>query len=126
MLHHLDTAITRREILRLSAAGVAGASLSGWMGLLADHAARAAAPLPNFVVTGALAGKNSFLTDAGYRGSRHEPLVLNNPGQGLENLKPPVLADDFDDRAGVLDQLEQNFARTSQAGAATAHATSFR
>src|SRR5262245_52798443 len=230
-------AITRREIMRLSAAGVAGASLSGWMGTLARHAAAAGpakrpkscillwmaggpshhdtfdpkpdapedirgelkaidtsvpgiqvserfpkfaklmqhaailrgmssdegdhgrarifvhtgykpgagglrypllgstvaaelgqpdAPLPNFVVTGALAGKNAFLTDAGYRGPRHEPLVLNNPGQGLENLNPPVPADDFDDRAGVLDKLEQNFARTSQSGAAAAHAATFR
>ena len=71
-------------------------------------------PLPNFVVTGTLAGKAIFLTDAGYRGPRHEPLVLNNPSQGLENLKPPCPADDFDDRAGVLDKLEQGFARTSQ------------
>src|ERR1043166_3278798 len=43
MWNHLDRAISRREIMRLSAAGVAGASLSGWFGLLADHAARAAA-----------------------------------------------------------------------------------
>ena len=41
-MHQLT--ITRRELMRLSAAGVAGASLSGWFGLLADHAARAAAP----------------------------------------------------------------------------------
>jgi hypothetical protein len=228
---------TRREMMRLSAAGVAGASLSGWMGVLANHAARAAAParpkscillwmpggpshhdtfdpkpdapddirgdlkaiatsvpgiqicekfprlaqqmqhaailrgmstdepehgraryfvhtgykpgfgglrypilgsmvsaelgqpdsaLPNFVVTGTLAGKNSFLTDAGYRGSRHEPLILTQPNQGLENLKPTVSAEEFDDRAGVLDQLEQGFARASGSGAAEAHATTFR
>ena len=83
-------------------------------------------PLPNYVVTGTLAGKNNFMTDAGYRGPRHEPLVLNNPGQGLENLNPPVAADDFDDRASVLDKLEKGFARTSQASAATAHATTFQ
>jgi hypothetical protein len=233
-----NNTITRREIMRLSAAGVAGASMSGWFGTLAEHAARAAEPakrpkscillwmaggpshhdtfdpkpdapveirgelkaiatsvpgiqvcekfprfaqlmkhaallrgmstdeaehgrariyvhtgykpgfgglrypllgstvsaelgrpefpLPNFVVAGALAGKNNFLTDAGYRGPRHEPLVLNNPGQGLENLKPALPADDFDDRAGVLDKLEQDFARTSQSSAASAHATTFR
>ncbi|OAI54947.1 hypothetical protein AYO44_13910 [Planctomycetaceae bacterium SCGC AG-212-F19] len=231
--------ISRRELMRLSAAGVAGASLSGWLGLLAQHAARAAAPparpkscillwmnggpshhdtfdpkpdaaddirgdlkaiatsvpgiqicekfprfaqqlkhaallrgmtsdegdhgraryyvhtgykpgfgglrypllgsmvsaelgrpefpLPNYVVTsGAPAGKFSFLTDAGYRGSRHVPLVLNTPNQGLENLNSTVPADDFDDRAGVLDKLEQGFARTTQADAASAHATTFR
>jgi uncharacterized protein (DUF1501 family) len=238
MWNHLDKALTRREVLRLSAAGVAGASLSGWLGLLAQHAARAAepparqkscillwmsggpshhdtfdpkpdapaevrgdlqaiatsvpgiqvcekfprfarlmqhaallrgmstdepehgrariyvhtgykpgaggvthpllgstvsaelgrpdSPLPNFVVSGTLAGKANFLTDAGYRGPRHVPLVLNNPGQGLENLKPSGSADDFDDRAGVLEQLEQGFARTTQADAAAAHGTTFR
>jgi hypothetical protein len=94
--------------------------------LVSAELGRPDAPLPNFVVTGALAGKNNFLTDAGYRGPRHEPLVLNNPSQGLENLNAPVSADDFDDRASVLDKLEQGFARTSAAGAAASHATTFR
>src|SRR5262245_50094269 len=218
MWNSLDRSITRREILRLSAAGVAGASLSGWFGLLAEHAARAAAPprrmkscvllwmdggpshhdtfdpkpeaaaefrgdlkaidttvsgiqvsekfprfarlmkhaallrgmsteegdhararvhlhtgykpgqggtnyptlgstvgaelprpdspLPNFVVTGAAGPKTSFLIDPGYRGATHQPLVLNDPGQGLENLKPQASAEDFDDRASVLEKLE--------------------
>lgn len=44
MWNHPNKALTRREILRLSAAGVAGASLSGWLGLLAQHAARAEEP----------------------------------------------------------------------------------
>src|SRR4051794_33649141 len=43
MRNRLDGSITRRELMQLSAAGVAGASLSGWFGLLAEHA-RAAAP----------------------------------------------------------------------------------
>src|SRR5438552_384631 len=33
-------ALTRRELLRLSAAGVVGASMSGWFDLLAAHAAQ--------------------------------------------------------------------------------------
>src|SRR5436305_9927796 len=44
-MRNLHNAITRREVMRLSAAGVAGASLSGWFGVLAEHAARAAAPV---------------------------------------------------------------------------------
>src|SRR3954467_9711525 len=39
-----NNAVSRREIMRLSAAGVAGASVSGWFGTLAEHAARAAVP----------------------------------------------------------------------------------
>jgi len=238
MANYLGNAISRRELLRLSAAGVAGASMSGWLGVLANHAVRAAEtparkkacillwmdggpshhdtfdpkpdapadvrgelkaintsvpgiqitekfprfaghmqhaailrsmtsdepdhgrarvfvhtgykpgvggvrypslgstvsaelgdpkfPLPNFVVTGTAMEKATFLTDAGYRGPSHVPLALNSPSQGLENLRPLVPADDFDDRAGVLDQLEQGFARTSRSAAATAHATTFR
>lgn len=235
MGQYRDQTITRREMLRLAAAGVAGASQSGWLGTLAAHAAqtrvrpkscillwmdggpshhdtfdpkpdapadvrgelqaiatsvpgiqvcekfpklarlmqhaallrgmstdeaehgrarfyvhtgykpgfsglrypilgsmvsaelgRPDASLPNFVVAGAAGGKASFLTDAGYRGARHEPLILNNPGQGLEHLNAPVPDDDFADRASVLDQLEQSFARTTQSGAAAAHATTYR
>jgi hypothetical protein len=238
MRKHLDESITRREIMRLAAAGVAGASVSGWFGLLAEHAARAAAPparkkscillwmdggpshhdtfdpkpdapsdvrgelkaintsvagiqvsekfprfarlmqhaallrgmsteegdhnrarvhlhtgyrpgaggttypglgstvaaelprpnspLPNFVVTGTPGAKVSFLTDPGYRGAGYQPLVLNDPGQGLENLKPATSAKDFDDRASVLEQLEEGFARTSRARAAAAHQATFR
>jgi hypothetical protein len=237
MLSQFDATITRREIMRLSAAGIAGASMSGWFGTLAEHAARAAEPakrpkscvllwmnggpshhdtfdpkpdaaadirgelkaidtsvpdiqvterfpkfaklmqhaailrgmstdepehgrarmfvhtgykpgaggttypilgstvsaelgrpdfpLPNFVVTGTLAGKANFITETGYRGARHVPLVLNSPSQGLENIKPGG-ADDFDDRADVLAQLEQGFAKSTGAGAADAHGTAFR
>jgi hypothetical protein len=229
---------TRREIMRLSAAGVAGASLSGWLGVLAEHAARAAEPakrpkscillwmdggpshhdtfdpkpdapadvrgelkaidtsvpgiqvserfprfaklmqhaallrgmttdepehgraryyvhtgykpgagglrypllgstvsaelgqpdfpLPNYVVCGTLGGKANFLTDAGYRGTAHQPLVLPTPNQGLENLKPSGAEDEFADRTDVLEQLEKSFARTSQSGAAAAHGTTIR
>jgi hypothetical protein len=237
MREHSDGAITRREIMRLSAAGVAGASASGWFGSLAAHAARAEpakrakscvllwmsggpshhdtfdpkpdapadirgdlkaidtsvpgiqvcekfpkfaklmqhaavlrgmstdepehgrarvyvhtgykpgaggttypilgstvsaelgspdAPLPNFVVTGTLAGKVNFLTEAGYRGARHMPLVLNTPSQGLDNVRPAATVTDFDDRADVLAQLEKDFARTTGAGAAVAHGTAFQ
>src|SRR5262249_50976162 len=35
---------SRRDLLALSAAGVAGASLSGWLGLLAEHAPAAPPP----------------------------------------------------------------------------------
>jgi uncharacterized protein (DUF1501 family) len=76
-------------------------------------------PLPNYVLIGAK-GKLS-VPSAGYRGPRHQALILTRPTQGTENLKPAVPADDFDDRVGVLDQLEQGFARTHPANATAAH-----
>jgi hypothetical protein len=229
--------LSRREIMRLSACGVLGASLSGWLGLLAEHSARAAAPpvrrkscillwmdggpshvdtfdpkpdapayirgelkaigtsvpgiqvsekfprvarlmkhvailrgmctseadhgrasiymhtgykpgaggitypvlgstmsaelglaeptLPNFVVVGT-PGKLPFVTSPGYRGPRHQPLVLARPTQGMENLRAAVPTDDFDDRVSVLDQLEQGFARTYKSTAPAAHRSTFR
>jgi hypothetical protein len=83
-------------------------------------------PLPNFVVTGTPLNKHEFLTSPGYRGPRHQPLVLGNLRQGTENLKPAVSDDDFNDRAGVLAQLEQGFARTYRTGSAASHETTFR
>src|SRR4051794_39026258 len=44
MWNRLDESSPRGGVMRLAAAGGAGASLSGWFGLLADPAARAAAP----------------------------------------------------------------------------------
>src|SRR5262245_19738222 len=81
---------------------------------------RADFELPNFVVTGTPLGKHDFLSDPGYRGPRHQPLVLGDPGAGLKNLKSPAATDDFDDRVGVLEELEKGFTRTLQSDAAEA------
>jgi uncharacterized protein (DUF1501 family) len=78
-------------------------------------------PLPNFVVTGAPLNKYEFLTNPGYLGPRHQPLSLNDPSKGLDNLQSPAATDDFNDRIQVLEQLEQGFARTYKADAAAAH-----
>lgn len=80
-------------------------------------------PLPNFVVTGAPLTKHDVLRDPGYRGPRHQPLVLNNAAQGLENATPSVAGGEFDRRADLLNDLEQRFTRSSQAAAAAAHET---
>jgi hypothetical protein len=84
---------------------------------------RPEAELPNFVVTGTPAVKFDFLTSPGYLGPRHQPLVLRDPSKGLEDLHPLVPADDFADRLGVLEELEQGFARQYRIGLAEAHQT---
>jgi hypothetical protein len=98
---------------------VLGATVSAELG-------RPDSPLPNFVVTGAGIGKFAVLGNPGYRGPRHQPLVVADPRRGLENLKPATSADDFEDRANVLNQLEQGFARTHGAGPADAHNATFQ
>ena len=95
--------------------GVGGVIYPGLGSIVSAELGDPESPLPNFVVTGAAMPKADFLTNPGYLGPRHQPLVLNDPEKGLENLKPLVPADDFDDRVGVLEQLEQGFARTYKA-----------
>ncbi len=93
-----------------------GATVSAELG-------RPDAPLPNFVVTGAPLNKYNFVTDPGYRGPRHQPLVVTDPARGLDDLQPATAADDLRDRLGVLEQLEQRFAGSHRSSAAEAHRT---
>jgi uncharacterized protein (DUF1501 family) len=80
-------------------------------------------PLPNFVVTGAPLTKYDVLRDPGYRGPRHQPLVLNNAAEGLDHATPSVAGGEFDRRVDLLKELEHRFTRSSQTPAAAAHET---
>ena len=60
-------------------------------------------PLPNFVAVGGRGYGSGFL------GTRHQPLIVNDPLRGVENLNPAVDGKQFDDRVGLLDELERAF-----------------
>lgn len=77
--------------------------------------------LPNFVVTGSPLNKFDFVRDPGYRGPRHQPLILNRLDDGLENADAAVSDDEFERRTSLLQQLEQRFVGTFQAAPARAH-----
>ena len=47
--NEVDRLLSRRELLKLSAAGVLGASFSGWLEVLAGRAAEATAPGASFI-----------------------------------------------------------------------------
>lgn len=76
-------------------------------------------PLPNFVAIGART------YGAGYLGPRHEPLIVNDPTRGVENLQALVSAERFSDRVSLLEELEQGFYRTYRSPAAQAHHTMY-
>ncbi len=76
-------------------------------------------PLPSFVSIG------NRTYGAGFIGTRYQPLVVNSPSRGVENLKPLVSGSAFDDRVGLLDQMEKAFNGEYKAGAATAHRTTY-
>lgn len=85
---------------------------------------RPESPLPNFVVTGTPLNKYDVLRDPGYRGPLHQPMVLTDLSRGLEHVSPAVPQAEFDQRVGLLERLEQGFAREYQAAPGAAHSAS--
>jgi hypothetical protein len=101
--------------------GAGGITYPGLGSTVSAELARPDSPLPNFVVTGEPLNKHDVVRDPGYRGPRHQPLVLTDLNQGLENVTPATTQAEFDRRTQLLGSLEQQFARTTQAPAAQAH-----
>ena len=77
-------------------------------------------PVPNFVSV----GNRSY--GSGFLGTRHQPLVVNDPAKGVENLHAAVGSDQFGDRFGLLEEMEQSFFRTYKASASSDHKTTYQ
>jgi hypothetical protein len=80
---------------------------------------RSDAAMPNYVAIGRSYG-------AGFLGARHAPLVVNDPTRGVENLKPLVSSGHFDDRMGLLQEMEQAFYRDYKSDASADHKTTYQ
>ena len=78
-------------------------------------------PLPNFVSVG---GKNGY--GAGFLGVRHQPLIVDDPSKGVENLSPLVATPRFEKRFGLLEEMEQGFLRTGRTGVGGDHKTTYQ
>src|SRR5947208_12916743 len=79
------------------------------------------APLPNFVSVG---GK--FAYGSGFLGVRHQPLVVEDPARGVENLSPMVGASRFEGRLGLLEEMERGLLRTAASQPGRDHLTTYR
>ena len=77
-------------------------------------------PLPNFVTV----GNRSY--GSGFLGPRHQPLIVNDPTRGVENLRPFVAQNQFSNRFSLLEEMEQSFHRTYNADTANAHRTTYQ
>jgi len=80
---------------------------------------RSDSPMPDFVSV----GNRSY--GAGFLGARHQPLVVNDPTKGVENLHPLVTQKQFGDRFGLLEEMEQGFLRTYKAPSGSDHKTTY-
>jgi uncharacterized protein (DUF1501 family) len=76
-----------------------------------------ASALPSFVSVGQ--GRYG----SGFLGARHQPLIVNDPARGVENLRTGLAEGQFNSRVNLLDELEQGFHSTHNAAAAQAHRT---
>ena len=56
---------------------------------------------------------------------KHQPLIVNDPDRGVEDLRPVVAGGQFDKRVGLLEEMEQAFHREYQADAINDHKTTY-
>jgi hypothetical protein len=87
--------------------------------IVAKELGREDFPLPSFVSI----GNRSY--GAGFLGTRYQPLVVADARRGVANLQPLVMGNAFDDRVGLLEEMEKAFYRDYQAGASVAHRTTY-
>jgi Protein of unknown function (DUF1501) len=75
-------------------------------------------PIPNFVAIG---DRRDRSHGPGFLGPNHQPLVVQDPKKGVENLKAFVEDTKVDTRLGLLAELEKGFARDYQSPLSGAH-----
>lgn len=88
------------------------------------------AELPNFVaVHGGSDGDGAgapHRSVPAYLGPRHAPVPVNDPARGLENLRPAVALEQFDDSANLLNEFETTFQSRRPSNAAATHQANLR
>jgi len=78
--------------------------------------------LPNFVAVGAPRTGMS----PGFLGPKHAPLMLGDPTRGLENLSPAGGLTEFDEKIGLLQEMEDSFYTQFSTVSAKAHKTAYQ
>jgi hypothetical protein len=99
--------------------GVGGLVYPSMGAIVSSELGREDAPLPNFVSV----GNRSY--GAGFLGPHHQPLNVNDPAKGVENLKPLVDVKEFGDRVGLLAEMEKSFLRDYKAPAGVDHQATY-
>jgi hypothetical protein len=100
--------------------GIGGLVYPSMGAIVASQIGNKELPLPNFVSVG------NRTYGAGFLGAKHQPLVINDPAKGVENLKPLVSDGQFDGRVGLLEDMERGFFKEYKASSGTDHQTTYR
>jgi hypothetical protein len=80
-------------------------------------------PLPNFVCLG---GGARHAVRSGFLGPDHQPLEVNDPERGTDNLEPLSSRDEFARRYESLRHLDASFRQAYRSEAAEAHASALQ
>jgi hypothetical protein len=80
---------------------------------------QADSPMPNYV---AISGRSY---GSGFLGPKHHPLLVGDASRGVENIKSVVSAGQFDNRVGLLQQMETAFHREYGADQIIDHKTNY-
>ena len=100
--------------------GVGGLVYPALGSIVSKELGRSDTPLPNYVSV----GNRSY--GSGFLGAKHQPLVVTDPLKGVENLKPLVGGQQFENRVGLLEQMEAAFGREYNAVSGTDHRTTYQ
>jgi uncharacterized protein (DUF1501 family) len=75
--------------------------------------------VPNFVSV----GNRSF--GSGFLGPKYQPLIVTDPTRGVEDLKATVAGRQFNNRMGLLEQMEKAFQHEYRANVSVDHKTAY-
>ncbi len=100
--------------------GVGGLVYPALGSLVSKELGNPETPLPNYVTV----GNRSY--GSGFLGAKHQPLNVTDPTRGVENLKALVGGQQFEDRVGLLEQMEAAFNRDYKATAGIDHRTTYQ
>ncbi|HEX4608865.1 MAG TPA: DUF1501 domain-containing protein [Urbifossiella sp.] len=87
--------------------------------IVASEAGRAESPLPAFVSVGARSYGSGFL------GPKYQPLQVQDPARGVEDLRATVGESQFGRRMGLLEEMERAFHGEYRAPLVTDHQTTY-
>jgi hypothetical protein len=99
--------------------GQGGVTYPSLGAIVSQEVGKGDATVPNYVAIGGRSYGPGFL------GPKHAPLLITDPARGLEDLKSAVSNSQFDNRVGLLEQMEKAFHREYGADPITDHKTTY-
>lgn len=99
--------------------GQGGLSYPSIGSIVASETGSREASVPNFVSIG------NRTYGSGFLGPKYQPLIVTSPGRGVEDLKSTVTERQFDNRLGLLGEMETAFRGSYKADVIVDHKTAY-